>query len=371
MRNTRQQIAGFTITELLIATALGLVLISGMISVFIGSKRSSELNTAISDMQESARYALDSMARDVRRAGFQGCVDVNTRSATVRADAPPTLNPKDTIVTGSVVVSPSVWVPAPPRTFLYPSADIVPVPGTHTLALQFGSTPSELSAPMLTQADPIAITDNTDNAQLDDGDLAIIADCDEADLFRVSSAPENAGVITHLAVDNSNNGNLSKAYDGGMDSKEQAQVMKFHSNVYFVADTQETNEHGDPLRSLYVQTLPYTAANPPTELVQGIENFRVRFGVRRNNGSIAYYAANEPGYDSETIETVQIGLLMASYSRIRNENDNQNYVLAGQNIPAAQGQATDGLSHSNNTQHRLVFNTTVKVRNRRFKDGDS
>ena len=296
MKNTRHQIAGFTITELLIATALGLVLITGMISVFIGSKRSSELNSALSDMQESARFALDAIARDVRMAGFQGCIDLNTQSATILADAPPTSNLVNSIVTGSVVVTSDTWVPAPPLTFIYPPADIEPVAGTHTLALQFGSAlTSELSGPMFAAgnsfAAPIPIADN--NTQLDDGDLAIISDCDTADLFRVSSAPEGAGEVTHLAIDN-NSGNLSKAY-GDASTIDQTKVMKFQSNVYFVADTKETNQHGDPLRSLYVQTLPYEMDNPPTELVQGIENFRVRFGIRQNNGALAYYTANQPG----------------------------------------------------------------------------
>ena len=359
---------GFTITELMIAMTLGLILLTGMISAFVGSKRSSEFNSAISNMQESARFAMDTISRFTRIAGFQGCIDLNKSSAIIRGDNSPTTNLIDTAVSSSAVVSPGSWVPAPPLSFLYPQNGVEAVPGTHTLALQFGSAVvSRLSVAMLNEASAIPLLHN--RAGLRDGDLAIISDCDVADLFRVTTAPTEDGPLTHLAVDNDNNGNLSKAY-GRPSSIRDTRVMKFNSNVYFVGTTGELTESGDPLRSLYVQTLPYEASNPPTQLVEGIENLRVRFGVRQNNGALVYVTSSQPGYDPSRIETVQLGILMASYERIRNDADQQTYLLAGQPIPpAAAGQTVmDGLNHSSNTQYRLVFNTTIKVRNRRDRE---
>ena len=370
-RQTRtHQQQGFTITELLIAMTIGLVLITGMISVFVGSKRSAALNSAMADMQESARFALEAISRDARMAGFQGCIDVNSYSAVVRGDDAPTDDLFATVATGSVVVSASNWSPAPLPTFPIPSGGVTAVPGTHTLALQFGSPlDSELSGPMFdainSLAAPIPLADN--RGGITDGDLAIISNCDVADLFRVTVAPTDAGALTHHASDNSDSGNLSRAYgEGG--TLEDTRVMKFNSNVYFVGTSGRTNDQGDVIRSLYLQSLPYTAANPPTELVEGIENMRVRFGIRQNNGAMAYFAANESGYDSSRVEAIQLGLLMSSYDRIRNEDDNQTYVLAGIQIPPNENTVTDGLSHPDNRQFRLVFNTTIKIRNRRDKE---
>lgn len=372
MKNSRLKNAGFTITELMIASTLGLILLTGMISTFIGSKKSSELNSAISNMQESARFAIAAMSRDIRMAGYQGCLDLNTASAIVRGDNAPTGNLSISAATGSIVWSSNFWGPAPPSTFLYPQNGVQAVPGTHTLALQFGSSfSSNLSEQMFeagnSLAAPIPLADN--NTRLRDGDLAIISDCDAADLFRVTDAPMNAGQLTHLAIDNRNNGNLSKAY-GHPSSMTDTQVMKFNSNVYFVGTTGEVTESGDPIRSLYVQTLPYEASNPPTELVEGIENMRVKFGIRQNNGALTYYAASQSGYDPSRVETVQLGILMASYEQIRTDDDEQIYLLAGQPIPPGPDNllVINGLSHSKNKQHRLVFNTTIKVRNRRDRE---
>jgi len=330
------------------------------------------LNTAVADMQESARYALDAITRDTRMAGFQGCVDVNSQSAIVRGDRAPTTHLFETVATGSVVVTPSAWTPAPITTFQIPAGDVTAVPGTHTLALQFGDGATvKLSGPMVNPANPLAADIPVVGSQsgINDGDLAIISDCDSADLFRVSSAPEPdvAGLITHLPIDNSNNGNLSIDYGHGS-SLDETRVMKFHSNVYFVGTRGETNERGDQLRSLYVQTLPYEDTNPPTELVEGVENLRIRFGIRQSNGTLEYHRANEPGYDSGKVEVVQIGMLMASYDYVRNDDDKTTYLLAGQEVGSVEGKALDGLAHSENQQYRLVFNTTIKVRNRRNKE---
>jgi len=365
---TAKSAAGFTLTELIIAMALGLILITGIISVFVGSKRSSTLNTAVADMQESARYALDAITRDARMAGFQGCVDVNSLSATLIGDDVPTTALVDSVATGSVVVTPTAWVPAPITTFQIPNGNVTAVAGTHTLALQFGRGTAILSAPMSNPGNPLAapIPIEKNFTGLMDGDLAIIGDCDVADLFRVSSAPDGDGMITHLAIDN-DSANLSKNYGQGP-SLGETRIMKFHSNLYFVGTKGEENERGDQLRSLYVQTLPYEASNPPTELVEGVENLRVRFGIRQPNGSLEYHTANQAGYNSSRVEVIQIGLLMASYDYVRNDKDEATYILAGQEVEAATGKSLDGLEHSNNEQYRLVFNTTIKVRNRRDQE---
>ncbi len=370
MKLTRHQHAkrlrGFTITELLIGMTLGLVLISGMLSVFIGSKRTSDLNTALADLQENARYIIESMSREIRLAGFQGCVPVNENSTSIRTNDAPTGDFLQTLIGGSLVVTADNWTPAPPPTFIIPNGLVTAVPGTHTLSVQFGSIGnSTVNGPMesggsQSLAGAIPVSDN--DANLKSGDFAIISDCNTADLFRVGAAPQGAGVVTHPAGSNVD-ANLSKVY-GEEDHIPNTRLMKFHSNVYFVGTRGDSTADEDPIRSLYLQTLPYTADNPPIELVEGVENFRVRFGIRQNNGSIVYVTANDPRYDATRVQSVQLGILMVSYDRIRSTADEQTYVLAGQEIQA-NGQSANGNSHSGNNQYRLVFNTTAQLRNRR------
>ena len=67
--NSRRQ-NGFTLIELMIAMLLGLVVMSGVISVFAQSQRSFKTDKNIAGMQAEARFALQEIARDLRMAGF-------------------------------------------------------------------------------------------------------------------------------------------------------------------------------------------------------------------------------------------------------------------------------------------------------------
>ena len=210
----KQRRSGFSLVELLIAMALGLIVMAGMIAVFSGNKRSAELNTAMANIQENARFALDNIARDIRMSGYQGCLTVNQATINVKALNPPTTNLLDTAVSGSLVVTNSTWTPLPPTGFTIPAVNL-PINGTHTLGLQFGSADSgALVSQMALGVIPSAqgtVEIDTD-LSVSAGDLVLIANCTAADLFRVSAVAVNAGngnsSISHAATQN-NDGNLT------------------------------------------------------------------------------------------------------------------------------------------------------------------
>lgn len=61
---------GLSIVELLIALALGLLLMTGIIQVFIASRQTYATNEAMGRLQENGRFALDFIARNARNAGY-------------------------------------------------------------------------------------------------------------------------------------------------------------------------------------------------------------------------------------------------------------------------------------------------------------
>jgi type IV pilus assembly protein PilW len=69
----RQLTAGFTLSELLISMVLGLFLVGGVLGVFLSGMETQRLNSATARMQESARFAMEVLRRDIRQAGFFGC----------------------------------------------------------------------------------------------------------------------------------------------------------------------------------------------------------------------------------------------------------------------------------------------------------
>lgn len=367
--------AGFSLVELMIAAVIGLILMAGMISVFSGNKRSSELNTAMANLQENARFGMNMIASDIRMAGFQGCIDINRAPATVLAAAQPTANYHATAAQASVISSGNSWAPGPPLGFVASNHDAIP--GTHALTLQFGD-PSTF--PLKHQigdtvanriADIVVDSSNGTGSRpfdLKTNDYAIISNCTNADIFRVSSVTKGTTThtIAHKAPLNTS-GALSTEYGAG-NTLRVTRVMRFVSNVYYVGDTGVTNETGDPITALYRQSLPYgdPVNNPPTELIRGIENLRISFGLRTGGNSLLYVDPDDSKFDPTRVENIRIGLLMNSYDRIAENDDTNTYILAGQAIePKAAGATTTVDTHAGDRRFRLAFNTTVKVRNRR------
>ena len=63
---------GFTLVELMVAMTIGLFLVAVLGYVLLGAKRSFSTLDSLSRMQEDARFAFESMAADIRLAGFTG-----------------------------------------------------------------------------------------------------------------------------------------------------------------------------------------------------------------------------------------------------------------------------------------------------------
>lgn len=66
---TRTQ-KGMSIVELLVAMALGLLLLGGILQVFLSSRQTYSANEAMGRMQENGRFALEFIARSARLAGY-------------------------------------------------------------------------------------------------------------------------------------------------------------------------------------------------------------------------------------------------------------------------------------------------------------
>ncbi|MGQ9659628.1 MAG: PilW family protein [Thermochromatium sp.] len=64
---------GFSLTELMVALALGLLVTAAVIGVFLSNQQIHRQNEGLARMQESARYAFEVLARDLREAGGIAC----------------------------------------------------------------------------------------------------------------------------------------------------------------------------------------------------------------------------------------------------------------------------------------------------------
>lgn len=67
--------AGFTLLELLIAMAMGIVVMSGVVSVLVVSKSNYVTERELATLQENARFAIRFLTQEIQMAGYNGCND--------------------------------------------------------------------------------------------------------------------------------------------------------------------------------------------------------------------------------------------------------------------------------------------------------
>ena len=73
---------GYSLIEFMVASALGLLVLLGISRVFVAAQVGYGLSQAKSTMQDNARLASESIQRDLRMAGYMGCVNDGARFRT-------------------------------------------------------------------------------------------------------------------------------------------------------------------------------------------------------------------------------------------------------------------------------------------------
>lgn len=358
----RQQ--GYSVVELLIASVVGLIVLSGAVTVFTGNKSSQQLSSGMARIQESGRVALDILSNDIRLAGFQGCTD-GSIAPKVIATQHPTINLPDGALWGSEYNGTS-WSPA--KIPEVSTIDALPKPGTDIIYVQHGSGRTTILATSMTgTGSPISLAVNPD--QLSADDLIIISDCSTADIFRATkvNAPDSTtgAVSLEFGAGTANTSStLSKEYavSAGDRVSDAMRIMRFESNAYFIADSGRTNSQGDTIYSLFVLDTTAPTIGTGVELVEGVEDMQVVYGERLQNGSIRYLPASNANLNLDNVVSVQIGLLLTSTDPVANKDDGKTYMLANEKIGPPDGSET--LKHSGGRLIRSAFNATIQLRNR-------
>lgn len=344
--------------ELLVALAISSILLLGMSTIFLESRKTDNLGVSLSRIQETGRFAIDFLAKDVRMASYQGCVDPGELDINIIAQNVPTGNMFSTSLRGFEVDN-GTW--ANGEEFDNTDIETDALIGSDVIAIQGGSVAAtQLTGNMAPNNANIQITQNP--MGFEQNDIVIIADCESADMFRITNSP-SGGTLTHAGGTNTQS-KLSSIYT------TDASIMSFESVVYYVANTGRTNVRGDTINALYRQTdlLDDNAPNNDRflreELVEGVDSMQILYGERLASGNIHYVPADEiVGPDMTTVEGIRLGLLISSVERVQEANDNLSYELPGETI-APIGTAGATVTHAIDQRIRRDFSATINLRNR-------
>ena len=246
----KQYQQGLSLIELMVGITLSLLLILGVTQIFLTSKNTYSSNQALSAVQESGRFAVELMARDIRNAGYRGqCLQLVTNHIDDAEDAVWALN--DEPIQG--------WEESKPD---FIDKDIAE--GTDVIFVQFATGGVDVEGDALNDVDveTISFSDGTAPASIDD--VLLISDGLGCDLFRADSSAD--GEITK-----DSDINWSHAYT------DSFEILSFESVAYYVA------EDGNGVPTLHRSRFNYELDDEDAEeLVPGITSLNIRYGVGSN-----------------------------------------------------------------------------------------
>ena len=307
--------AGLSLVELMVGLLIGSFLLIGLVQIFGTTKAAFISTDALSRVQENARFALEFVRRDARMVGHMGCVNEISHFLSVPPTfishlvTPPTSfanaafpfrydvpiqgfeftgtnraeNYTIPAATPTAVTGVTQWAPTIPAgtTGLAPSLVGRAVQGSDILVLRFFSEDSVPLATPFSNHAAETVTVNTARMPagfVESGGIYAVADCDHASLFQATTALAGATFGAALETpavaaegDNVRNWATDQQFGTG------ASLFRGESMVYFVG----VNAAGQPalFRLRLSPSSADAAAYVPEELVEGVENMQIFYGV--------------------------------------------------------------------------------------------
>lgn len=252
---------GLSLIELMIAITLSSLLMLGVVQIFLSSKSTYTSNQALSAIQESGRFAIELMARDIRNTGYKGqCLSLPTNHLEDGADELWTMQ-------GEPLQG---WDGAPPD---FISSDVVA--GSHVLFIQFatGGTDVEGAVGNSAASNTLELDWELD-AAIASGEVVLISDGLGCDLFENTSDAADA-------IAKTGGSNWSYDYTG------EFEVLIFQSLAYYVAEDEEG------VATLYRSRFhPDLTGESAEALVPGVASLNLEYGISTDRVVDEYVSAS-------------------------------------------------------------------------------
>lgn len=342
LKNTQ----GFTLIELMVSMLIGLIILNGVIQVVLNSKRSYLDNQEVSQIQENARFAIDTLSRELRMAGYFGCAPAGTGNFNV--------NPVSTA--NGLLVTDITGRPELLAVTGYESD--AQAPDNFQAARRAGT-----DAIILRRTNPLGEGITTTAAVNSGGTLTVVgSDLDiKAGQPVVLASPDcsrgiafNAGAVGGDAAQATIAGLPALGSFGGSlgEFKAGSTIAELVSEAYYISDSKVVS--GVPALMREVLFLDGTAVKTRSEeLALGIADMQLLYLERNSNGAVVYQEAAQVAR-WENVIAVQINLLMQSLNPVHAEPQTYTSLTKDAN--------GDDLQASSRFLHQIA-SATVRVRN--------
>ncbi|HEB95740.1 MAG TPA: pilus assembly protein PilW [Sedimenticola thiotaurini] len=323
---SRRGSRGVTMVELLIAMVLALLLSVAIVQLFVSNRQTFNIQEGIARLQENGRFAMEFITRELRDAGYSGCIQDGTQINNVlnKTLASGGLSPMwdfSRTVLGFEGGT-SGWTPTPGSgtyaDFDFPSAingtDIITIHTSELLPLKAFQA-GNLTAAAVGEA---AITTNQATG-LNQNDILFVTDCDKGAIFQVTNANPGTTIAHEVTTKTTSGavtrypGNAIKALghvygqNNGASPAGPAEISRLRAVSFFIRN--DTNGRPALWRRIYNEA--------PEELVKGVEDMQILYGIATDVnqwGTVSYYVSADQvaAGDWNKVASVRIHLLLQS-----------------------------------------------------------
>lgn len=346
---------GFSLVEIMIGLAIGLFLLGGMIQLLLGTKQTYRYQDNLSRIQENGRFATGILSQDIRMTGYTGCPPNNPIVKVVNSGA------WWVDLGGGALVGYDGDKTNPVNTFPGKAfAGAVPNPGDRldgtdaVVFLQGGGDEYAVASHSLALS---RFTLERPPMNLQVGSIVVVCDAQQTAMFQVTAVAGTNVFSTVGAGTPGNSAAITHQYLVG------AKIVEYVPTAFYVG----VGNAGGISRSLYRFRLQVAAGTPTMvseELVEGIENMQIHYGMDTNNDG----AVDDADY-LDALGVTNWGQVLAVRANLLLSSLENNLNTANQWVmfpPGDIGSANLVGNGFTATDRRLyqVFSTTVGIRNR-------
>jgi type IV pilus assembly protein PilW len=363
---------GLSLVELLVSIAVGVILMTGVMQVFLSAKSSYSTQQALGRVQENSRFILELIGKDIRNIGYGGCGDMARKIRLSTSNGTFSNYLKDASTKPIVDFSNPISGENNVATTLNLGfgTPITPKVGTDVLFLKsVGELSSEVASVANNNASNLGLKLTTTSANacsyngtssdmvsgLCAGDILMVSDCAKSVVFQATGLNAANQTIAHSTSTTFSPGNTTDPWPSGLAFSAGAEIFKVSSSALFIQNEPITGRPG-----LYLFALN---ANPnPILLISDVENMQIQFGVDTsagvtNDGTPEQYVNPANTINWSKVVSVKLSFLLASPEAALQENQ----VIQFDDFNTA---TTNDTVDTSDRRLRQVVNMTIALRNR-------
>ena len=327
-RLTKQ--SGISLVEILVALVISVFLLAGIVQVYTGNKATFSFTSALAEVQENGRFALDMMSQDLRLTAEWGCIefdpdDTENVNNTLSAATVPGYDSDFHDFTGEDAIT---------------GTNNTGLNGSDTLTVRGGKTgTTNVESPFYAATSNQLTTDAITSIGV--GDIVLVARCGANDLL-INEEADIHRVTASLPITGNTQRQLTFAANKSQQFENDATVIELQTINYFIA----AGASGEP--ALFRREFD----NAAQELVEGIEDMQILYGIDTDNDEFPnQYQPADAVADFDDVVSVRVSLLVRSIDDFVTE-DPQTYTYNGATVTAG------------DRRIRQSFSSTIALRNR-------